>query len=220
VTRLDKNTFNVLLSLFLPQYQSSMGQSESSGRVHNRKLTAPGCFVLCLHYLAHAPSLCSLCLFTGCVMSTTSRYLSFSLRVMMKVLREVDSASLEIPSVEYLQRLGDLAERVMGHECMRGCIMVIDRSLHALEKDAEANSNFFYDESHPDYNGWKGCYCRKGLLSLPFMNTPYLIGLYFFLLDGTIVWSAIECPGSWSNAYILDRARDFISSLPFGLWIL
>ena len=46
------------------------------------------------------------------------------------------------------------------------------------------------------------------------------IGLYFFLLDGTISWSAIDCPGSWSDAYILDRAKDFLINLPIGVWVL
>jgi hypothetical protein len=50
--------------------------------------------------------------------------------------------------------------------------MVIDKSIHTLEKDVTVNSNFFYQENHPDYNSWKSIYCKKAL--------------YFFCMDGII----------------------------------
>ena len=81
----------------------------------------------------------------------------------------------------YLRQIGDKIAEVQD-PVMKGCVIVIDGSLHPLEKDYHAQDNFFYDKHHPDYNGWKSCYCKKGL--------------YFFCLDGTIVWAAIDCPGS------------------------
>lgn len=175
VTRLDRPTFSLLLLPFESHYQFTLTLGETKGRKSSRKLTASGCLALALHFLSHAPSLCSLCLMTGCVMSTTSRYLTFSLKILLRVLREEQNASLSAPSHEYMIKLGELAETVMGHPCMRGCIMVTDGSLHALEKDAEANSNFFFDHSHPDYNGWKGCYCKKGISSFFFLKSQFLI---------------------------------------------
>ena len=169
LVRLDRTTFDYLLAPFASHYQSSFSQTGLLGRAFRRKLTPSGCLVLALYFLSHAPSLASLCLFTGCVMSTTSKYLHFSLRKLLKVLHEVDGASLDPPSHEYMMRLVELSESVMGSPCMKGCIMVVDGSLHALEKDAKANTNFFYDEYHPDYNGWKGCYCKKGMFFLQFV---------------------------------------------------
>ncbi len=61
---------------------------------------------------------------------------------------------------------------------------------------------------------------KRYLLFLLSQISVSYTGLYFFLFDGTIVWSAIDCPGSWSDAYILDRAKEFIFNLPFGLWVL
>jgi hypothetical protein len=77
--------------------------------------------------------------------------------------------------------------------------MVIDGSIYTLEKDVAANSNFFYQENHFDYNGWKSVYCKKAL--------------YFFCMDSTIAWYAIDCPGSWHDRRIFNRAYDFLQSL-------
>ena len=105
----------------------------------------------------------------------------------------------------YLRQIGDKIAEVQD-PVMKGCVIVIDGSLHPLEKDYHAQDNFFYDKHHPDYNGWKSCYCKKGL--------------YFFCLDGTIVWAAIDCPGSWADGRIFHDSAAFRSSLPQGLWIL
>jgi hypothetical protein len=43
---------------------------------------------------------------------------------------------------------------------------------------------------------------------------------HFFCLDGTIAWCIIDCPGSWNDALLFDRTRDFIATLPTGCWIL
>jgi hypothetical protein len=72
----------------------------------------------------------------------------------------------------YLQQIGDIARNLYG-EVMRGCIIITNGLLYALEKDEYAQNNYFYDEHHLDYNGWKNCYCKKGL--------------YFFYIDGIIV---------------------------------
>lgn len=57
-----------------------------------------------------------------------------------------------------------------------------------------------------DYNGWKSCYCKKGL--------------YFFCLDGTIIYCVIDCPGSWHDGLLFDQALPWVSQLPQGVWIL
>lgn len=170
VTRLNRISFEILLKpfseIFNRPFQENSG--EKKGRLQQRKISAPGGLVLALHFLAHAPSLCSLCLFTGAVMSTTSRYLTLALKILQRCLQECSEGSLDLPGIDYLRQLGDLSTTVFGHDCMQGCIIVTDGSMHALEKDAAANSNFFYDEKHPDYNGWKGCYCKKGNQSTPY----------------------------------------------------
>jgi hypothetical protein len=52
----------------------------------------------------------------------------------------------------YLQQIGDIARNLYG-EVMRRCIIITDSSFHTLEKDEHAQSNYFYNEHHFDYNG-------------------------------------------------------------------
>jgi hypothetical protein len=72
VTHMDRPTFSLLLLPFESHYQFTLTLCETKGRKSSQKLA---CIWVALHFLVHAPSLCSLCLMTGCVMSTTSRYL-------------------------------------------------------------------------------------------------------------------------------------------------
>jgi hypothetical protein len=101
--------------------------------------------------------------------------------------------------------MSSLSANIHG-EAMEGCVIVTDGCLHTLERDADAQRNFFDDEKHFDYNGWKSKYCKKGL--------------YFFSLDGRIVWYSIDVCGSWADGKIMDHAQYFIDSLPDGCWIL
>jgi hypothetical protein len=133
-----------------------------------------------------------------------SKYLGFGLKCLYKALQDCPSAQLSV-SYEQLQEIGKRVGEQYGEE-LSGCCIVTDGSLHALEADEFAKQNFFYAESHPDYNGWKGQYCKKGL--------------YFFAFDGCIAWSCVMVPGSWHDGLILDRATDFLLSLPEGCWIL
>jgi hypothetical protein len=138
-------------------------------------------------------------------LSTISRYLHWARKVLAYVLDEIPYSTLTCPSDEYLIAIGNKIAEIQ-NEVMRGCITVIDGSLHALERDHNAQDNFFNNLKHPDYNGWKSCYCKKGL--------------YIFCLDDTICWYSIDCPGSWHDGRIFHAAHSFINSLPKELWIL
>ena len=190
VTRLNLEAFNLIHKRFEMQWRRSMfNNGLHEGRLVARAITSKGCLLLLLHWIAHGPSLTTLTMFSGMSMSSVSRYLNLGLDILFSVLKEIPEASLDCPSSEYLGWVGDKAGETYG-SVMKGCCIVTDGSLHALEKDYMAQDNFFYDEYHPDYNGWKGCYCKKGL--------------YFFCLDGTIIWYCIDCPGSWADGAIFD----------------
>jgi len=115
---------------------------------------------------------------------------------------------LDKPFINRAERLVAISNQVGDElgEDMRGCCIVIDGSLHLLEQDESAQLNYFYDEKHPDYNGWKGKYCKKGL--------------YFFSFDGLIIWHCVLCPGGWHDGLLFDRASNFLAHLPAGCWIL
>lgn len=204
--RFDKNTFAQLHTAFYPFWiQSKEKPAQTLGHLQIRKLTSEMNLLMVLHYLAHGVSVSSLCLFIGCVASTTSRYLIFGLYCLRAALKSIAIATLSQPSDEYAKSIGMRCGDMFG-DAMRGCAYIVDGSLHALEMDEAANANFFYDINHPDYNGWRTKYCKKGL--------------YLFCLDGCIAWYLIDCPGRWHDARMFDSARDFIDSMAVGIWIL
>lgn len=204
ITRINRETFEYLFQSFLPFWNLSL-YGGNHARKRKRVLSGRGALGITLFYLAHAPSMTALSLFSGLSQSSCSRYIHHILLLVEKALDEIVEACIICPPPEYLKRIGELSGHLYG-TVMKGCVIVIDGSLHHIEKDELANSNFFYDDSHIDYNGWKSIYCKKGL--------------YFFCMDGTLVWYAINVPGSWADGFIFDRSSDLVDSLPAGTWIL
>ena len=175
------------------------------GHLSKRKLNAAATLGLTLRFLTAGVQYADFCLLTSSGKSGPSRYLRFGVLCLLKALRSLPQAVVEMPSEAYLRELGD---RMSEHgEVMRGACFTTDGSLHESEKDEAATSNFFEQESHPDYNGWKMLYSKKGL--------------YVFCFDGTISWYLINAPGSWHDAYMFDRCQiEFVSRLPQGIWML
>lgn len=206
VTRLNPSTFHFLLSKYTKRWERSKeAPSKTRGSLSLRSLSAAASLGLVLHWLATGSSLTDLSLFSGVVLSTMSCHLSFALTCLYQTVISIKESMLEPPSDIYLKDIGEKMGREYG-SVLRGCVMVTDGSIHSLERDDAANSNFFYQQNHPDYNGWKSVYCKKAL--------------YFFCMDGTIAWYAIDCPGSWHDGRIFERAYDFLYSLPQGCWVL
>ena len=206
VTRLNRATFVRVHEYFLRNWVKSSKLCRTyRGKTSNRRMNSLTNLGLVLHWLAKGDSLTSLCLFYGTAPSTLSRYLKFGLDCLFKALKGMPNATLSPPSHIYMKDIGASAG-VMYGDIMKGCAFVTDGSLHELEKDAAAQWNYYDEEQHPDYNGWKSMQCKKGL--------------YFFCLDGTISFHIIDCPGGWHDGRIFDRAYDFVYSLPEGVWIL
>jgi hypothetical protein len=210
ITRLNRACFDHLYSKFEPLWRTRALTLEELGnnihpRLRSRSFTGPACLVLVLHWLSHINDLSGLALMQGVCVSTVSNYVRWGVFTLNEALADIPEATLEV-CFDSLVAMGESAAETYG-EVMRGCCIVTDGSLHALEHDNAAQWAYLdYDHDHIDYNGWKSCYCKKGL--------------YFFALDGTIVWYAIDCPGKWHDGLIFDRSAQFLIALPAGLWIL
>jgi hypothetical protein len=209
ITRLNLASFEHVYASFLPLWTSR----SLRGNIHRlinprldcRAFTGRGCLVLVLYWLSHPNDLSALAMMNGNSIGTISNYVRWGVLILSEAMEDIPEASLTC-SLEHLQILGEKAGDTYG-EVMRGCCIVTDGSLHPLERDADAQWAYLdYDHDHPDYNGWKSCYCKKGL--------------YFFAIDGTIVWSCIDCPGRWHDGLIFDRSASFLQALPAGLWVL
>src|SRR6201996_2508050 len=65
--------------------------------INHRSLDAAGALGLTLHYLASTMCELSLQQIFGLIPSTVSRYLSFSLQILLNVLRKIPAACIEWP---------------------------------------------------------------------------------------------------------------------------
>lgn len=146
---LDRRAFDLLHDSFSELWQKPMSnQKITNGHLLQRVLTSQACLGITLHWLAHGPTLTSLCLFVGKPASTTSRYLQFGLETLFHMLQQMKSATLAPPSHQHLKDIGNACGSLYG-EVMTGCAFLTDGSIHPLEKDANAQWNFFHEENHP-----------------------------------------------------------------------
>jgi hypothetical protein len=72
-----------------------------------------------------------------------SRHLSFALDCLYETVILIKEGMLQPSNDIYLKDIGEKMGRTYGN-VLRGCVMVINGSIYTLEKDATANSNFFY----------------------------------------------------------------------------
>jgi hypothetical protein len=98
---------------------------------------------LILHWLATGSSLIDLSLFVGTTLSTMSRHLSFALDCLYETVISIKEGILQPSSDIYLKDISEKMGQTYGN-VLRRCVMVTDGSIYTLEKDAAANSNFFY----------------------------------------------------------------------------
>jgi hypothetical protein len=107
---------------------------------------------LILHWLATGSSLIDLSLFVDTTFSTMSCHLYFALDCLYETVISIKEKMFQLSSNIYLKDISEKIRRTYSN-VLRGCIIVTDKSIYTLEKDVAANSNFFYQENHLDYNG-------------------------------------------------------------------
>jgi hypothetical protein len=143
-------------------------------------------------------------LFVDMFLLTIFCYLHWICKVLIIVLNEISYSTFSYLSHKYLIAIENKIVKIQ-NKVMKGCIAIIDRSLHAFERDHNAQDNFFNNLKHPNYNGWKFCYCKKSL--------------YFFCLNKTIYWYTIDCLKSWHDRCIFYATHFFINSLLILGWV-
>ena len=115
-------------------------------RIDRRSLDAAGALGLTLHYLASTMRELSLQQIFGLIPSTVSRYLSFSLQILLNVLRKIPAAHIEWPRGETFNHFTNhIVER---HSLLFGAFGFID----GLKLPVEESSD--QDIENAMYNGW------------------------------------------------------------------
>lgn len=115
-------------------------------RIDRRSLDAAGALGLVLHYLASTMHELSLQQIFGLIPSTITRYLSFSLKILLSILRKIPAARIEWPWGETFNRFTrHIVER---HDRLFGAFGFID----GLKLPVEESSD--QDIENAMYNGW------------------------------------------------------------------
>ena len=150
---LDVETFNFVLNsgfaeswLLQPIPRDDTGSSGCS-RPGRRSLDANGALGLALHYLNSTMMESSLQQIFGLIPSTTSRYITFSLAIFLKMLRNIRDSTIQWPQT--LQQFENYSYLITArHPRLHGAFATID----GLNLMVEASDDV--DVENATYNGW------------------------------------------------------------------
>lgn len=119
---------------------------QAAPRVYTRSLDAAGCLGLVLHFLNSTMSEVSLQQIFALIPSTVSRYITFSLPILLEVLKQMPQASIQWPEGDQFQELNDLV--VARHPLLSGAFGTMD----GLNLPVQVSSD--QDIENSCYNGW------------------------------------------------------------------
>jgi hypothetical protein len=120
--------------------------SVATPRVSRRSLDAAGALGLALHFLNSTMQDVSLMEIFALTPSTVSRYVNFSLQILVSSLRKVKDEQVHWPQGEEFDELSDLA--VVRHPLLQGAFGTLD----GLNLPVQTSSNDEVENS--TYNGW------------------------------------------------------------------
>jgi len=184
VSCFDCKTFEFIHEKFEQLWKKPLYQG-SHPRLGRRCLNSRAALGITLFFLASAPPLVSICLFTRMSLSSVSCYLSCSIDILHVCLSELDECSVVMPSPESFSELSVKMAETYG-DVMRGCVIVTDGSLHKLEKDDIAQNSFFFEDWHIDYNGFGSFQSFPCVLILFIGGNPFTVKkvfISFVLMD-------------------------------------
>ncbi|KAF5371930.1 hypothetical protein D9757_011485 [Collybiopsis confluens] len=174
--------------------------SASAPRPHTRSLDAAGALGLVLHYLGSAIHEVQLQQIFAVVPSVLTRYLKFSLHILLTTLRRMNEARIKIPSnaAEYEELSALITAR---HPLLEGAFGSIDGLSLAVQVSEDP------ELENATYNGWK--------------TDHRITNVLMFSPKGTIIDCVLNAPGSWHDAHtakpIFERLR---SDVPSGFYVV
>lgn len=189
-TGLDVKSFEDLLELFTPVYESFY--PDSDGNVYHMKknvnkgrkriISAKDCLGLVLAWTRTRGSKMCLQMIFGMTGTCVSRYLEFGSRILVKLLQELDEARVHIPSIDYIEEMKELVREK--YSMLENVWCTMDGLKLMLECSSDE------DEQNNYYNGWTGDHYVNAVLG--------------FCPDGTIRVCCYNVPGSVHDSTIAE----------------
>jgi len=146
---------------------------------------APSCLGLVLGYTRTKGSLFSLQMIFGATHSVLALFLSYSIKLLYKVLKEEPTARIEMPSVEEIR---EYQEVISSHfPVLNHTWCVVDGLNIPIQKSGdEATQNAYY-------NGW--------------LHGHFVGCIFVFAPSGAIVACTLNAPGFWHDSYIAENGE-------------
>ncbi|KAG6847397.1 hypothetical protein H0H93_008476 [Arthromyces matolae] len=174
--------------------------STSAPRPGRRSLDASGALGLVLHYLNSTMREISLQQIFALIPTTVSRYITFGLKIFLRVLREIPEAAIKYPSgAEEFQELNDLI--VVRHARLTGAFASIDGLKLPVQTSADE------DIENATYNGW--------------LSEHFVSSVLAFSPKGLIIAAKINAPGSWHDAHVAQTIFEKLrTQTPDGFYMV
>ena len=176
VTGLDHATFEYLLRLFQPIFDSTTPFGEitekTDPRGRKRTITAVDCLGLVLTWTRTRGSTMSLQMHFGLSMTNLTMYLRFGRRIVADVLNSDHFAGIKIPSDDQIQKYKDAVMEKYPLLCDVWASM--DGIKTPIQQSGSTKMQGYF------YNGWKHnhfvtsvfCFCPDGTIPIAHMNLP------------------------------------------------
>ncbi|KAF7763994.1 hypothetical protein Agabi119p4_8538 [Agaricus bisporus var. burnettii] len=183
---LDPDTFQIILdSGFRDLWDSTpipRSDTNSGGipRLSRCSLDAAGALGLILHYLSSPMLEVSLCEIFALIPATVSRYIQFSLSLLLQTLRRMPQSRVCYLTGSEFQEQNDLI--VVRHPRLTGAFGSMDGLNLPVQVSADE------DTENATYNGW--------------LHAHFVSSVFVFAAEGTIIACNLNAPGSWHDSRV------------------
>jgi len=192
--------------------------SSSAPRIHRRSLDAPGALGLVLHFLNSTMVDTNLCQIFAIIPTTVSRYIAFSIKILLATLRKMEDAKIRWPVGDEFQDNNTLI--VARHPLLTGAFGSLDGLNLAVQtsKDQEIENATF--------NGWLHEHFVSSVLAFsPYGMSLSLVRIHMFITKLTIPGDVMGChlnaPGSWHDSRVAKPIYEKLRSrTPEGYYLV
>ncbi|KAF9566075.1 hypothetical protein CPC08DRAFT_740771 [Agrocybe pediades] len=149
-------------------------------RNSRRSLDAAGALGLVLHWLSSTMHDVSLMQIFALIPSTVSRYIKFSLSILLQVLRTIPEGRIVWPEGDEFQANNDLV--LARHPLLTGAFGTMDGLNLMVQESADE------DMENATFNGW--------------LHEHFVSSVFAFGASGVIIACRLNAPGSWHDARV------------------
>ncbi|KAG8716903.1 hypothetical protein FRC08_008564 [Ceratobasidium sp. 394] len=168
-------------------------------QVGAQSLDAAGALGLLLHYLCSTQGEIGLQLIFALIPSTVSRYIRFTMPILLDVLRNLPAGKIYWPMRQEMEAFSLMIEA--RYPDLRGAFGFIN----GLNLPVAASSDPYVENAN--YNGW--------------LHTHVVSNVIVFAPNGTILSCVVNAPGSWHDARVSQTVYDqLIDDTPDNFFVI